>query len=191
MNRDESNRQPKMPIWAWAFVVACSAIPVVSLGGAIPAAIGAAGAVTCYGLSRDGKGSPVRRATLCSLVTLLCWSGFGAVVWVVVGSKEARPRVAQSSKPVPASKSAAELNEDERREIYLDAIERRARMEEKQEEIDDRRADGRSTRVLEKQLGVLETMHESHLKRVASRNDLTPAELDAIIDEGDYERWNW
>ncbi|HEY1011189.1 MAG TPA: hypothetical protein VGE07_00700, partial [Herpetosiphonaceae bacterium] len=40
-----TTRQPvtlmaPMPAWAWGFIIACLAIPVVTLGGGLPAAIG-------------------------------------------------------------------------------------------------------------------------------------------------------
>src|SRR5436190_17401625 len=43
----------KMPSWAWGFIVACGAIPVVTLGGALPAMIGVGGVVGCRAASLD------------------------------------------------------------------------------------------------------------------------------------------
>src|SRR5262245_10299611 len=36
-----------MPSWAWGFVAACVAIPLISMGGAVPAALGGGGAAAC------------------------------------------------------------------------------------------------------------------------------------------------
>src|SRR5262249_32943074 len=42
----------RVPRWGYAFVAACVLIPVVTLGGAIPAAIGGAGTMSCLAVLR-------------------------------------------------------------------------------------------------------------------------------------------
>ena len=89
--------QRKAPWWAWAFVVICGSIPVIALGGAIPGALGCGGAGFCYGIARNGKGSGQRRALLCSLVALGCWTLFGGLFLAVNGMAGADTAQAKTS----------------------------------------------------------------------------------------------
>lgn len=69
-----------LPKWAWLFGGACLAIPVVSLGGAIPAAIGFGGASLCGSIARNEEKSAGVRAALCAVVTAAAWGLFiGAI----------------------------------------------------------------------------------------------------------------
>jgi hypothetical protein len=63
-----------IPGWAWLFVAACMLIPLITLGGAIPAVIGVAGAVGCSSIARDPSKPTAVRAALCSGIVVLCWS---------------------------------------------------------------------------------------------------------------------
>lgn len=60
------------PTWAWVFMVACGIIPVLTLGGAVPTAIGVGGAAGCRKIARGASHSGVRIG-LCLLVTVACW----------------------------------------------------------------------------------------------------------------------
>src|SRR6187455_417393 len=51
--KNEAAPKPPIPAWAWVFAVACGIIPVLTLGGAIPAAIGFGGAAGCVGTARN------------------------------------------------------------------------------------------------------------------------------------------
>lgn len=62
-----------VPAWIWVFVSACLLIPIVSLGGALPGAIGAGGAAGCYAIAKDAKKQIRTRIVLCLVVTILCW----------------------------------------------------------------------------------------------------------------------
>jgi hypothetical protein len=62
-----------IPKWAWIFVVACVLIPIIALGGAVPAAIGIGGAYGCVAISRKAEKSTETRLLLCIGVTFLCW----------------------------------------------------------------------------------------------------------------------
>lgn len=71
-----------LPSWAWLFVVGCMAIPVVSLGGAIPAGLGFGSAAACANLAkRAGWETPIK-VLACAGVTGGAWVLF--VVFVVV-----------------------------------------------------------------------------------------------------------
>ena len=62
----------KRPAWAIVFAILCIAIPVVSLGGAIPALIGFGGAAFCISISKSTLSTAVR-VLFCTLLTLGAW----------------------------------------------------------------------------------------------------------------------
>ncbi len=199
MRTTESATPPTSPLWTWAFVAVCGAIPIVSLGGAIPTMLGAAAATTCYGLARDGRGPARRRVLWCSLVTLGAWCAFGGLAWAVTrGGDTPLVREARSAGPEAAPprirgadeyRGLTDLGEDERRAIYVDAIQRRRDIGAKEDQILERRLTGRSTRVLDKQLETLKRIHDSHLDFVAKRCGLTLGDVETIIYEGDAAGW--
>jgi hypothetical protein len=76
-----------VPLWTWAFVVACALIPIVSLGGAIPGAIGFGGAAGCYAIAKDDSKETATRVLLCIGVTVLCWVLFIGLILAVGGSR--------------------------------------------------------------------------------------------------------
>lgn len=63
-----------VPKWAWVFLIACALIPVVTLGGALPALIGFGGVGGTLSVSRLNRWSAALRAGMCALITLACWS---------------------------------------------------------------------------------------------------------------------
>ncbi|HVF51879.1 MAG TPA: hypothetical protein VNA19_17475 [Pyrinomonadaceae bacterium] len=71
------------PYWAYAFMVACILIPVVSLGGAISGGIGAGGAATCRAIANNPAISKTSRIMLCLAATFLCWTLFLFVMFVI------------------------------------------------------------------------------------------------------------
>lgn len=73
--RSEAKESPKPPTpgWAWVFAVACGIIPVLTLGGAIPAAIGIGGASACMGIAASPTMSVPARVGACVAVTIGCW----------------------------------------------------------------------------------------------------------------------
>lgn len=85
-NDDANAAQPAIPPWAWVFVVACGAIPVVAIGGAIPMALGFGGAGGCIGLARDTKKPLGLRVGGCVAITVLCWALFGALLYAVLNA---------------------------------------------------------------------------------------------------------
>jgi hypothetical protein len=64
-----------IPAWAWIFAVACGIIPVLTLGGAIPAGIGLGGAGACIGVARNASMPLVTRVATCIAITVACWGG--------------------------------------------------------------------------------------------------------------------
>ena len=77
-------KPPKGPIpgWAWAFAVACGLLPVVTLGGAIPGALGLGCAAGCIEVARKATRPVGQRVAICAGLTALCWGLF--VVFIVV-----------------------------------------------------------------------------------------------------------
>ena len=76
-----------VPKWTWPFMIACVAIPVVSLGGALPAALAAAGIGGMLSVARINRWSTAMRAGACAVITLACWGAFGLVVTTVHGDQ--------------------------------------------------------------------------------------------------------
>jgi hypothetical protein len=77
-----------LPRWAWLFGGACPAIPVVSMGGAIPAAIGFGGASLCGSIAKKQEKSPGARAALCAVVTAAAWGLFIGVLAIIGGLRQ-------------------------------------------------------------------------------------------------------
>ena len=69
----KKNTWKSTPRWAWIFMILCVLIPVISLGGAIPGALGVGGAAGCAGLAKSKKMKKSMRVISCIELTLLCW----------------------------------------------------------------------------------------------------------------------
>jgi hypothetical protein len=67
-----TNKLP-IPPWAWIFAVACGILPVLTLGGAIPGAIGFGGAGGCIAVARNDQLSIPARIAACAGITAACW----------------------------------------------------------------------------------------------------------------------
>ena len=78
------------PQWAYFFAVACGAIPIISLGGLVPAALGFGGASGCLAVSRFRSLPVALRLFLCLGITGACWAGFVLLVLAVVGTTPRR-----------------------------------------------------------------------------------------------------
>lgn len=72
-----------VPPWVWPFVIACGIIPIISLGGAVPAMIGSAGACYCYSISQDTSKQATTRVLMCFGVTSICWVLFIGLILAV------------------------------------------------------------------------------------------------------------
>lgn len=60
--------------WAYLFAAMCGIIPVVSLGGAIPVAVGLGGAFACLGVARADGVSCSLRFVVGLAITAACWA---------------------------------------------------------------------------------------------------------------------
>ena len=87
-----------VPRWAWVFIIACALIPVVTLGGGIPALIGFAGVGGALSVSRLDRWSVAMRTGVCALITVACWGALGLLMTVVVGVQAvSQPKQSASS----------------------------------------------------------------------------------------------
>jgi len=75
-----------IPKWSYAFVGACVLIPIVSLGGAIPAALGIGGAAGVAALARDESKPLGTRLALSAAVCVGCWTLFVMLILLATGS---------------------------------------------------------------------------------------------------------
>lgn len=78
-NQDKPAKPP-IPPWAWVFAVACGVLPVLTLGGAIPGAIGFGGAAGCIGVARNPDMPVAARVGICVAITAGCWVVVGALL---------------------------------------------------------------------------------------------------------------
>jgi hypothetical protein len=64
---------PPIPWWLWIFIVACGSMPIISMGGAIPAVLGLGGAAICLSQGRNTKIPINFRILICIGVTIAAW----------------------------------------------------------------------------------------------------------------------
>ena len=65
--------KPSIPAWAWVFAASCGIIPFLTLGGAIPGAIGFGGAGGCMSTARNRSLPLGIRFVVCLAITIGCW----------------------------------------------------------------------------------------------------------------------
>ena len=70
------------PRWAWAFVLACAAVPVLTTVGPISGAVGFAAAGACFAVARHPGASPGARAAVCLAITLAAYGLVATVLGV-------------------------------------------------------------------------------------------------------------
>lgn len=68
-----NEQKPPIPGWAWIFAIACGIIPILTLGGAIPGAIGGGGAFGCIAIAREPSMALGIRIAVCTGISMLCW----------------------------------------------------------------------------------------------------------------------
>jgi hypothetical protein len=79
---------PGMPGWGWIFVVSCGAIPLVTLGGALPIIIGLGGAAACAAVAARTSMPVVSRVVICVAIALASWAVLVAVLVLIFGLKQ-------------------------------------------------------------------------------------------------------
>lgn len=82
--RKAGNLFRDLPRWSWIFVVMCLAIPVITLGGALPGALGAGAAAGCATVAKKQNQSVRARILLCLAITGGAWIGLGILLTLLV-----------------------------------------------------------------------------------------------------------
>jgi len=82
--------------------VACLAIPMIALGGAIPGALGVGGGLYCLAVSREAKRTTRQRLIHCSSAVAVSWILFlalfgGVAILTLISPNEAEPRAERKS----------------------------------------------------------------------------------------------
>jgi hypothetical protein len=196
-----SKRLKGVPWWGWLSAVACFAIPIVALGGAIPGALGCGAAGYCLEYSRREKHTARKRAIRCAVVVVVSW----VVFFAFLGGVRAlfnRDRVVVTTRTLDSagneevtvtrrSASAKPDLSDEsvRRKIYSMAT----RMRDALQKAEDRRAEdqrrGRGTDFADKQISHIEKMHETQLEVTMKFYKISREELNDVLTEGDRMGW--
>ena len=78
-----------IPRWAWIFVGVCGLIPVVTLGGAIPAVIGFSGAWGCSEISKRSWHVAIR-CIVCLIITIFAWVSLVVVLGAIAATHTPR-----------------------------------------------------------------------------------------------------
>jgi hypothetical protein len=101
-----------VPKWAWGFMIACALIPVVTLGGGLPALIGFGGVAGTLTVCRVNRWSVALRAGVCAAITLACWSALGLLMTAFVAVKAVSQARPPSAITAPATSSTDKLIHD-------------------------------------------------------------------------------
>jgi hypothetical protein len=88
-----------VPNWSWVFIVACAIIPIISLGGALPALIAVGGVSATLSVARFKRWSVALRTAACTLIALACWGAFGMLIMAF------RPAAQEAGWHVPFTKA--------------------------------------------------------------------------------------
>jgi len=71
------------PAWGYVFAVACGIIPIISLGGCVPVAVGLGGAGGCLQMARSHSIPVALRVVACLVITAVSWVIFGLLVLAI------------------------------------------------------------------------------------------------------------
>ena len=89
----EKTAKPPIPRWAWIFAAICMVIPITTIGGAIPTAIGAFSALGVMGIARQ-TGKPTRKKVIyCGVVTGSAWTVFVVFLLALTALQAKHPQL--------------------------------------------------------------------------------------------------
>jgi len=205
--RLDKQKTPAPPAWAWVFAVACFAIPVVALGGAVPAMIGVGGGMICLAIARRLAMRASNRIVLCGAVVVGCWAVF--LTFAVGVSRLTTSPATTSAPPARLAPQTADPGvsagvEDElgalvdsedielegnRRRIYKRAISTRNHVEFAEEQRARIMEKGMDTSGSDEQIARLREMDEKHREFIAHFYKISRTELEDVINEGDRKNW--
>lgn len=69
-----------LPGWAWPFIVACFAIPLITVGGALPTGLGFGAAAGCASVAKKAEWETMPRVIACAGIAGGAWILFLALV---------------------------------------------------------------------------------------------------------------
>jgi len=203
---DQSARKHPIPRWAWIFAAACFVIPILTLGGAIPGAIGGFSGFAVIAIARQA-GKPTRKKLIhCGVVTGSAWTVFVVFLLALTALQAKYPSLdtkrPKSEKPdtppsaagmvEPGSESQpkqAAMTDEQRREIYKVAVRTRYHIEFAKEQRSKQKAKGSDVSARDRQIKRLEQMHQDHLDFVARFHKISRDRLDVLVAEGDRNNW--
>jgi hypothetical protein len=203
---DKKIEKHRLPRWVWFFAAACFAIPVLTIGGAIPTAIGFVGAFYCMAVARQANKSTRKKLVRCMGTTAACWILFLVLVGTVASVRTRVPAFLQTEHTRPAvvkqiatstgldqlatkAKESVLTGEAKRREIYALAVRMRKHMERVNKRRSERKARGLDLTVVDRQKQHIERMQEKDLEFAVRFYKITREQLDEIIAEGDRKGW--
>lgn len=73
-----------MPWWTWVFIIACAAVPIISLGGALPVMFSLSCAAGCVKVSVMPNMSEILKVMCCFAISALDWVMLGVLLLVVM-----------------------------------------------------------------------------------------------------------
>ena len=207
-NHPQNHPKASLPIWVWPFAVTCFAIPVISVGGAIPTGLGVGAGFYCLAVAREGNKTTHRKLFHCGAAMAAAWTLFLVVAGgaAVLQDKVFSPKAAQHHEEqfadtdgvAPNTTRTASVRENssesaspgdaKQREIYAKAVSMRDDIKDAEQRERDFRAKGMGE-VAHKQVVHIKGMHESRQEFYAEFYDISRAELDEIIARGDRENW--
>lgn len=192
---DQKANQPPIPKWAWFFAGACFIIPVVTLGGAIPAAIGGFSGAAVLAIARQSTKPKRQRMIHCGVITGSAWTVFVVFLFAWAALQAKHPKLnpgapkhvrseSQHANTSPSEFSVnsepqeTELSEAKRKKIYEMAMRTRTHI-----------AFAEKHGSSPEHIARLENMHEKRLDFTTRFHKITREQLDAIIIEGNTHDW--
>ena len=216
MNAHKAPKAPKPPIprWAWIFAAACFVIPVFTIGGAIPTAIGAFSGLGILGISRKPGFNTRKKVILCSLVTGSAWTVFLVFLFSLAALQAKHPQLEQplnkvlkakrtskeqavspparaefSSMRTEAPPQDEESKIEKEKKIYSMAIRMRYHIDVAVEQRAKMKAKGFDVSSRDKMIERLEQREQDHFEFVMNFHKIDRNELDRIVAAGDRNHW--
>jgi len=204
--------KPPIPRWAWIFAAACFAIPVFTIGGAIPTAIGAFSGLGVMGIARQTHRPLRSKVIYCSVITGSAWTVFLVFLFALTALQAKHPKL-RPARNVAASRSAQvepaarysgsatvqsaslpaadeeEMTPAKRRKIYRMAVSMRYHIDSAKEQRAKLRAKGFDVSSRDEQIARLKEREQDHFDFVTRFHKIDRDELAVILAEGDRNNW--
>ena len=210
----EKNAKPPIPRWAWIFAAVCMVIPITTIGGAIPTAIGAFSALGVMGIARQTDKPTRKKVIYCGVVTGSAWTVFVVFLFALTALQAKHPQLNQArnknlqAKQTPVEKSEpkatyaghtvtkaeppaepAEMTLEKKQDIYRMAVRICYHIDSAIEQRAKLKAKGFDVSARDDMIARLKEREQDHFEFVMKFHKLDRAELDEIIYEGDRNNW--